>query len=292
MEAGGKEQLKVVPSCARVGVRFEDLSEGDRIKRVRVLAERAVRVSEGGREGGSEGGMEGASKGGSELIFANNMHHYLLSLFLSLPTYQSKKIFRCIGGYKTICKCLRERGWVEQEHTKPPPSSHPSESPTKAHSPRRVHPRECHRQTSCDGVTDSSSDDDDDDDDADLVDRRSEEEYSDEEEYCMLVRGGEREEGEMGGVEREKGGRDGRRGWKRKEERGRKSGREREQKNYNNLYFFLLPSPVQFATVLPTLCGHCVVMTFSTATCTRMPLQTTLLRHPPSPPRYVHTPLE
>ena len=222
MEAGGKEQLKVVPSCARVGVRFEDLSEGDRVKRVRVLAERAVRVSEGGREGGSEGGMEGASKGGSELIFANNMHHYLLSLFLSLPTYQSKKIFRCIGGYKTICKCLRERGWVEQEHTKPPPSSHPSESPTKAHSPRRVRPRECHRQTSCDGVTDSSSDDDDDD-DTDLVDRRSEEEYSDEEEYCMLVRGGEREEGEMGGVERRKGG-------KRREERMEKKGGKREEK--------------------------------------------------------------
>ena len=96
----------------------------------------------------------------------------------------------------------------------------------------------------------------------------------------------------MGGVERgkrgeETGGEDG----KERIER-RKSGREREQKNYNNLYFFLPPSPVQFATVLPTLCGHCVVMTFSTATCTRMPLQTTLLRHPPSPPRYVHTPLE
>lgn len=180
---------------------------------------------------------------------------------------------------------------MEQEHTKPPPSSHPSESPTKAHSPRRVRPRECHRQTSCDGVTDSSSDDDDD--DADLVDRRSEEEYSDEEEYCMLVRGGEREEGEMGGVERRKGG-------KRREERMEKKGGKREEKwkgerakeLYNNLYFFLPPSPVQFATVLPTLCGHCVVMTFSTATCTRMPLQTTLLRHPPSPPRYVHTPLE
>ena len=60
VDAGGKEscsqQLKVVPSCAQVGVRFEDLSEGDRIKRVRVLAERAVRVSEGGREGGREGG--------------------------------------------------------------------------------------------------------------------------------------------------------------------------------------------------------------------------------------------
>ena len=51
-------------------------------------------------------------------------------------------------------------------------------------------------------------------------------------------------------------------------------------------------SPVQFATVPQTLCGHCVAMTFSTATCTKMPLQTTLLRHPPSPPRYVHTLLQ
>ena len=98
---------------------------------------------------------------------------------------------------------------MEQEHTKPPPFSHPSESPTKPHSPRRVRPRECHRQTSCDGVTDSSSDDDDD--DADLVDQRSEEEYSDEEEYCMLVRGGEREEGRGRGGEgrQEKEGRRG-----------------------------------------------------------------------------------
>ena len=101
---------------------------------------------------------------------------------------------------------------MEQEHTKPPPFSHPSESPTKLHSPRRVRPRECHRQTSCDGVTDSSSDDDDDDDDdADLVDQKSEEEYSDEEEYCMLVRGGEREEGRgRGGEGRQE--REGRRG--------------------------------------------------------------------------------
>ena len=71
MEAGGKEtspqQLKVVPSCAQAGVRFEDLSEGDKVKRTKVLAERSMRVSEGGREGGGrEGGRKGRWEEGKE----------------------------------------------------------------------------------------------------------------------------------------------------------------------------------------------------------------------------------
>ena len=40
----GSLQSKV-PSCAQAEVKFEDLSELDRVKRVRVVAERIMRVS-------------------------------------------------------------------------------------------------------------------------------------------------------------------------------------------------------------------------------------------------------
>ena len=119
----------------------------------------------------------------------------------------------------------------------------------------------------------------------------------------MLVRGG-RERGRRGGKrgeggrkrgegEREGGEERGGEGGRKRGEGGREGGEERrdgrESKRIMVTSISFSLSPVQFATVPQTLCGHCVAMTFSTATCTRMPWQTTLLRHPPSPPRYVHT---
>ena len=41
----GSPQSKAVPSCAQADVKFEDLSELERVKRVRVVAERVMRVS-------------------------------------------------------------------------------------------------------------------------------------------------------------------------------------------------------------------------------------------------------
>ena len=98
-------------------------------------------------------------------------------------------MFLCRGGYRSIRKSLRQRGWVEQEYTSTHPNSQPNESPTKVHSPRTVGAQRLHRRSSHDKYADSSSDDDSD--AADLGDEGSEEEYSDEEEYRMLVRGGE-----------------------------------------------------------------------------------------------------
>jgi len=108
-------------------------------------------------------------------------------------------VFQCHGGYRTIRKNLRRRGWVEQGYTRTPSSQH-NESPTKSlHSPRKVSAQRLDRQSTHDNYADSSSDDNSD--AADLADVGSEEEYSDEEEYCMLVRG---VEGKRGGCDEEK----------------------------------------------------------------------------------------
>jgi len=125
----GSPQSKAVPSCAQAEVKFEDLSELDRVKRVRVVAERVMRA---------------------------------------------KKVFQCHGGYRTIRKSLRQRGWVEQGYTRTPSSQH-NESPTKSlHSPRKVSAQRLDRQRTHDNYADSSSDDDSD--AADLTDVGSKEE--------------------------------------------------------------------------------------------------------------------
>ena len=86
-------------------------------------------------------------------------------------------MFLLKGGYSTLRRCLRKRGWVELEYSKGTTAPAAKVRPKKARK----------RHSSQNSV--SSSDSSDDSDVADLGDQSSEEEYSDEEEYCMLVRG-------------------------------------------------------------------------------------------------------
>lgn len=94
-----------------------------------------------------------------------------------LPIFQSKRVFLIHGGYHRIRKCLRQRGWVEQDYYKNSLLAK-SNNEGGTSSPRKG--------AEAVAVSDDDSDGDDVDDgnDAGAV---SDEEYSDEEEYCMLV---------------------------------------------------------------------------------------------------------
>ena len=104
--------------------------------------------------------------------------------FLYLCVFQSKRVFLIRGGYRRIRKCLRKRGWVEQDYYK---NSINSTNEGGTTSPKK--PIEIARPSGCGGGGAGSGDDDSDGDtDANDGGAVSEEEYSDEEEYCMLVR--------------------------------------------------------------------------------------------------------
>ena len=92
------QQLKVVPSCAQAGVRFEDLSEGDKIKRVRVLAERSMRVSDGEREG-------------ADKCYKIAIDIIPLSLFLPLPTSPRRYSGVLVATKPFASVCERGGGW-------------------------------------------------------------------------------------------------------------------------------------------------------------------------------------
>ena len=94
---------------------------------------------------------------------------------------QSKRVFLIRGGYRRIRKCLRKRGWVEQDYYKNSIKSTNNGGTTCPKKPIEI--------TCLSGCGKEGSSDDDSDGDTDVNDGGavSEEEYSDEEEYCMLV---------------------------------------------------------------------------------------------------------
>lgn len=114
-----------------------------------------------------------------KVLISSNIDYIKMQFLFS---FQSNKVFLIRGGYRRIRKCLRQRGWVEQEYyrnTQPAKSTNERGNPTpKKGVEISPHPRGC---------VESSDDDSDADADGNDGDAVSEEEYSDEEEYCMLV---------------------------------------------------------------------------------------------------------
>ena len=98
--------------------------------------------------------------------------------------FQSKRVFIIRGGYRRIRKCLRKRGWVEQDYYK---NSIKSTNDGGTTSPKKA--IEVVRPSGCGNSGGGGGSGDDSDGDTDVNDGGavSEEDYSDEEEYCMLV---------------------------------------------------------------------------------------------------------
>lgn len=99
--------------------------------------------------------------------------------------FQSKRVFIIRGGYRRIRKCLRKRGWVEQDYYK---NSIKSTNDGGTTSPKKT--IEVVRSSGCGNGGGGGGSGDNSDGDTDVNDGGavSEEDYSDEEEYCMLVK--------------------------------------------------------------------------------------------------------
>ena len=88
-------------------------------------------------------------------------------MYITMPDIiiiQAKKVFMVKGGYKTVCKSLRDRGWVEAEYYIKKTSS-----------------KTCGMDRfNSDGNTSDDQDDE-------VEESESDDEHDDEEEYIMLV---------------------------------------------------------------------------------------------------------
>ena len=124
------------------------------------------------------------------IIFYQVVSYNFESFNLNI-VFQAKKIFMVKGGYKTIRKALRSRGWVELDYYTKAAANGATNTASPYAKDTRLQQLTREGKSQLGRKETNQADGDDDDDDIDDVDdieeSESEEEKEDEEEYTMLV---------------------------------------------------------------------------------------------------------